>query len=75
MVTEAGTVSKLLLLDREIDEPPAGALIVTVQVLTPLGPRVAGLHARLDTRIGAVAVRLIVAGCELLPRVAVTVAP
>jgi hypothetical protein len=73
-VTDAGTVNKVLLLVSPTADPPAGALWVrvTVQVLTPLGPSVVGLHARLDTRTGAI--KLIVAGCELLPRVAVTVA-
>ena len=74
-VTDAGTVSEVLLLASPTADPPAGAVWVrvTVQVLTPLGPSVAGLHARLDTRTGAI--KLIAAGCELLPRVAVTVAP
>jgi hypothetical protein len=37
-VTEAGTVSRALLLESVIDEPPAGAVWVnvTVQVLTAL---------------------------------------
>jgi hypothetical protein len=76
-VTDAGRVSKVLLLVSPTADPPAGAVWVrvTVQVLTPLGPRVAGLHARLDTITGAGAIKLIAAGCELLPRVAVTVAP
>jgi hypothetical protein len=43
-----------------------------VQVLTALWLRLTGLHARVDTNTGAS--RLIVAVCELLPRVAVTVA-
>ena len=73
-VTDAGTVSEVLLLARVTLDPPAGAVwvSVTVQVLTALCPRVVGLHVTADTRIGAV--RLIVDVCELLPRVAVTVA-
>ena len=55
-------------------EPPAGAVWVrvTVQVLTALCPRLVGLQASVETRTGAT--RLIVAVCELVPRVAVTVA-
>ena len=45
---------------------------VTMHVLAALCPRLVGLQARVDTRTGAR--RLIVAVCELLPRVAVTVA-
>jgi hypothetical protein len=45
---------------------------VTVQLLTPLGPRVVGLQATPETSTGAN--RLMVAVCELVPRVAVTVA-
>lgn len=45
---------------------------VTVQVLEPVGPRVAGLQARAVITVGAV--KLIVTLCVLLPRVAVTVA-
>ena len=73
-VTDAGTVSKALLLASVTVEPPAGAawVSVTVQVLTALWLRLTGLHARVDTSAGAS--RLIVAVCELLPRVAVTVA-
>ena len=73
-VTDAGTVSEALLLASVTLDPPAGAfwVSVTVQVLTALCPRVVGLHAKPDTRIGAV--RLIIVVCELLPRVAVTVA-
>ena len=73
-VTDAGTVSEVLLLARVTPDPPAGAVCVsvTVQVLTALCPKLVGLHATPDTSTGAV--RLIVAVCELLPRVAVTVA-
>ena len=73
-VTDAGTESNLLLLDSATLDPPAGAawVSVTVQVLTALCPKLVGLHATPDTKTDAV--RLIVAVCELLPRVAVTVA-
>jgi hypothetical protein len=43
-----------------------------VQVLTELCPRLVGLQATPESRTGAT--RLIVAVCELLPKVAVTVA-
>ena len=73
-VTEAGTVSSVLLLASVTLDPPVGAVCVrvTVQVLTALCPRLAGLHATPDTRTGAS--RLMVAVCELLPRLAVMVA-
>ena len=73
-VTDAGTVSDVLLLASVTVEPPAGAawVRVTVQVLTALWLRLTGLHARVETSTGAS--RLMVAICELLPRVAVTVA-
>jgi hypothetical protein len=73
-VTDAGTVSDVLLLASVTFDPAAGAVCVsvTVQVLTALCPRLVGLQARVETRTGAS--RLIVAACELLPRVAVTVA-
>ena len=73
-VTEAGTVSRVLLLASVTLEPPARAVwvSVTVQVLTALCPRLAGLHATPETSTGAD--RLIVAVFELLPKVAVTVA-
>jgi hypothetical protein len=75
-VTEAGTVSNVLLLARVTAEPPTGAVwvSVTVQVLTALGLRLVGAHVSLEIRTGSGARRLIVAVCELLPRVAVTVA-
>ena len=73
-VTEAGTVSEALLLASVTLDPPVGAawVSVTMHVLAALCPRLAGLQARVDTSTGAR--RLIVAVCELLPRVAVTVA-
>jgi hypothetical protein len=43
-----------------------------LQLLEPPGPKTAGLHATPDTRTGAS--RLTIVVCELLPRVAVTVA-
>jgi len=50
-VTDAGTVNVVLLLVSVTALPPAGAawFRVTVQVLEALGPRLAGLHATLDT--------------------------
>ncbi len=73
-VTEAGTVSKALLLANVTVEPPAGAVCVsvTVQLLTALCPRLVGLHTTPETNTGAK--RLIVAVFELAPSVAVTVA-
>jgi hypothetical protein len=73
-VTDAGTVSKALLLASVTPDPPAGAVCVsvTVHVLTALCPRLAGVHATPETSSGAS--RLIAAVCELLPRVAITVA-
>ena len=73
-VTDAGTVSEVLLLATVTLDPPAGAVCVsvTVQVLTALCPKLVGVHATADTSTGAV--RLIVAVCALLPMVAVTVA-
>jgi hypothetical protein len=73
-VTDAGTVSEALLLATVTLDPPAGetCVMVTVQVLTALWPRLAGMHAKPETRTGAN--RLMVAVFELLPKVAVTVA-
>jgi hypothetical protein len=45
---------------------------LTPQLLKPPGPRVAGLHDKVETDTDAT--RLIVAVCELVPSVAVTVA-
>ena len=74
-VTDAGTVSAVLLLARVTIDPPGGAVWVrvTVHVLTALCPKMVGLHATPDTRTGAV--RTMVAVSELLPSVAVTAAP
>ena len=72
-VTEAGTVSRLLLLASAIMEPTGeAAVVVTVQVLVALGTRLVGLQLRLEISTGAT--RLTLAVWELLPRVAVTVA-
>jgi hypothetical protein len=61
-VTEAGTVSEVLLLVSVTAEPTAGAgwVRVTVQVLTPLGPRLVGLQDRAETSVGATKVRVVV---------------
>jgi hypothetical protein len=73
-VTDAGAVSKVLLLASATLDPPMGAVwvSVTVQVLTALCPRLVGLHATPETSTGAS--RLIVVVFELLARVAVTFA-
>jgi hypothetical protein len=73
-VTEAGTLREVLLLDSVMLTPPADAAWarVTVQVLDELGPTVVGLQATPETPTGAN--KLIAAVCELLLRVAVTVA-
>ena len=73
-VTDAGTVSKPLLLAKVTLEPPVGAVwvSVTVHVLTALCPSLVGLHPTPDT--STCASRLMVAVWEPLPRVAVTVA-
>jgi hypothetical protein len=75
-VTDAGTPSKALLLDRATVDPLVGAawLMVTVQELMAAEARVVGLQASED-RVGDTtgAVRLTVAVKET-PRVAVTVA-
>ncbi len=54
-VTEAGTVSEVLLLDRVTSAPPAGAAFVrvTVQALVELDPRLEGLQASEETSTGA----------------------
>ena len=73
-VTEAGTVSEALLLPSVTLDPAAGAgwVSVTVQELVALCPRLVGLHVTLETSTGDR--RLIIAVCEVVPRVAVTVA-
>ena len=54
-VTEAGTVSAVLLLDTEMLAPPAGAAFesVTVQVLLAFAFKLVGEHATDDTKTGA----------------------
>ncbi len=73
-VTDAGTVKTGLVFVRVMTAPPVGAALVkvTVHVLVPFGPRLLGLHDRVDTRTAAV--RLTVVLAELLLYVAVTVA-
>ena len=73
-VTEGGVVRTPLLLDTVTVVPPAGAALVsvTVHVLLPLGPRLVGLHARVESATGAT--RLKMTFCEAPLRVAVTVA-
>ena len=73
-VTEAGTVSSVVLLASITLDPPGGEtwVMVTVQVLTALCPTLAGLHATPETSAGAS--RLMAAVCELPLKVAVTVA-
>ena len=65
-VADAGTVSVALALVRVIVAPPAGAgwVRVTVQMLTPFGPRLAGLQTSEETSTGAT--RVMVALAELL---------
>jgi hypothetical protein len=66
-VTDAGTVSEVLLLPSVTLDPPVGAVCVsvTVHVLTALCPRLVGLQAMPETSAGAT--RLMVAVCELMP--------
>jgi hypothetical protein len=54
-VTDPGTVRTLLLLEIVTPAPPAGAGLVrvTVHVLEPLAPRLAGVQARDETATGA----------------------
>jgi len=64
-VTEAGTVSTVLVFVSVTSAPPAGATFVsvTVHVLEALGPRLVGLQASEETSTGAT--RLTVAFAEL----------
>ena len=73
-MTDAGTVSVVLVLVSVTNAPPAGAALlnVTAQVLEAFCPRLVGLHASEDTTTGAT--RLTVAFAELPLYVAVTVA-
>jgi hypothetical protein len=65
-VTDAGTLSRLLVLASVTAEPPAGAVWVRVivQALTALWPRLVGLQASEETN--TVASRLMVAVAEVL---------
>ena len=73
-LTDAGTVSRALLLPSVTVEPVMGAFSVraTVQVLSAPWPRLAGRQATLETRTGAR--RLTAAVWELAPSVAVMAA-
>src|SRR5579872_4759795 len=73
-VAAPGTVSVVLVLVRVTLAPPAGAgwVRVTVQMLDPFCPTLAGLQARVDTSTGAS--RLTVVFAELLLYAAVIVA-
>jgi hypothetical protein len=73
-VTDAGTVSEALLSERATLDPPAGAALfrVTVQVVEAPEFTLVGLHAKLETKIGAT--RLNGALWEAPFKVAVTVA-
>ena len=73
-VTDAGTVSSALALESVTLDPPAGAasVSVTVQVLTAPCPRLIGLQVTPDT--ASPVSRLMLAVCELLPRLPVMVA-
>jgi hypothetical protein len=64
-VTDAGTVSTVLVFVSATAAPPAGAALVsvTVQRLDPFGPRLAGLHVSEETSTDAT--RLTVALPEL----------
>ncbi len=73
IVTEAGTVSRLLLLASVIAVPAGtGSAKVTVQVLAAPWPRLVGLQVSPDKDTGTGACRLTVAVCELVPKVAIT---
>ena len=54
-VTDAGTVRVVLEFERVTEAPPvrAGWVKVTVQVLVPFGPKLAGTHVNDDTSTGA----------------------
>ena len=66
-MTDVGTVSVELVFDRETEAPPAGAalVIVTVQRLEALGPRLVGAQAREETRTAAERVMLVLAELPL----------
>jgi hypothetical protein len=65
-VVEAGTVSVALVLVSTTTAPPVGAALVsiTMHVLDPFGPRLAGAQSSEETNTGAT--RLIVSWAELL---------
>src|ERR1700689_3554798 len=73
-ITDAGTVSEVLLLDSVTLDPLLGAVCVSVTVHVPTapGPRLAGVQATPEIETGAE--RLKVAVWELVPKVAVTTA-
>lgn len=73
-VTDAGTVRFALLDDSETMVPPVAAALdsVTVHEVLVWEFRLEALHVREERTVGAA--KLIAAVCELLPRVAVTVA-
>ncbi len=60
-ITEAGTVSAVLLLDRPIDAPPAGAAWdnVMVQMLEVFGPTVVGVQDNDARDAGATSVMVL----------------
>lgn len=74
-VTDAGTLSAALLLERDTEAPPVGAAFdnVTVQVEVVLVFKLLGVQASELTTAGVGATRDRVAGCEVLLYVAVTV--
>ena len=74
VTVDAGTGSRVLLLDSETTVPPAGAALlrVTVHVVPAPVARIVALHDREDRTTGAV--KLMVAACEAPFRVTVSVA-
>jgi hypothetical protein len=66
-VTEAGTVSREVVLARVIAAPPVGAGWdrVTVQVVEVFGPRLVGLHDKDETSPEAAKLRVVVAELPL----------
>src|SRR5580700_2951547 len=72
-VTDAGTVSAALLLERPTALPPVGAAWLRVTVHVAVAPEftLVGLQTKAETSVGAI--RLKVALCEELPKVAETV--